>query len=203
MATVNNNWPTPVATDLVKDGWEAIKDLGDAIDTTLGVYADPGLVLLNTTSFSGVSSQSVNDVFSATYTHYLVLPYFLGSIAGTGVAVRLRVAGADNSSAEYRRQRLFGVGASAGADRTTGATSWNYFSSVETSTYTYAQMTIVNPFAASPTTAQSTFSGSPTGNLDIVFTQFTNDASTSYTGFTLIPDSGTITGSVSVYGYNK
>jgi hypothetical protein len=37
--TANNNWPTPVASDLVKDGWEAIKDLGDAIDTTLGVYA--------------------------------------------------------------------------------------------------------------------------------------------------------------------
>jgi hypothetical protein len=33
--TTNNGWPTPVATDLVKDGWEAIKDLGDAIDTTL------------------------------------------------------------------------------------------------------------------------------------------------------------------------
>jgi hypothetical protein len=46
MATVNNNWPTPVQTDLVKDGWEAIKDLGDAIDTTLGVYADPGLVFI-------------------------------------------------------------------------------------------------------------------------------------------------------------
>jgi 4-hydroxy-3-methylbut-2-enyl diphosphate reductase IspH len=73
MATVNNNWPTPVQTDLVKDGWEAIKDLGDAIDTTLGVYADPGLVLLNTTSFSAVASQSVNDVFSATYDNYKII----------------------------------------------------------------------------------------------------------------------------------
>jgi hypothetical protein len=54
--TTNNGWPTPVATDLVKDGWEAIKDLGDAIDTTLGVYAPStsGLTLINTTSFSAV-----------------------------------------------------------------------------------------------------------------------------------------------------
>jgi hypothetical protein len=38
--TANNNWPTPVATDLVKDGWEAIKDLGDAIDTGIGQIVD-------------------------------------------------------------------------------------------------------------------------------------------------------------------
>jgi hypothetical protein len=25
--TANNNWPTPVASDLVKDGWEAIQTL--------------------------------------------------------------------------------------------------------------------------------------------------------------------------------
>jgi hypothetical protein len=35
--------------------------------------AEPGLVLLNTTSFSGVSSQSVNDVFSTTYQNYRVI----------------------------------------------------------------------------------------------------------------------------------
>lgn len=33
--TPNYNWPVPVATDYVKDGWEAISDLGNAIDTSL------------------------------------------------------------------------------------------------------------------------------------------------------------------------
>jgi hypothetical protein len=65
--TANNNWPYPESTDLVKDGATAIENLADAIDTTLGVFVpSTGLTLINTTSFSGVS-QSINDVFSATY----------------------------------------------------------------------------------------------------------------------------------------
>ena len=34
--TPNYSWPVPVNTDLVKDGAVAIKDLGDAVDATLG-----------------------------------------------------------------------------------------------------------------------------------------------------------------------
>jgi hypothetical protein len=63
--TTNNGWTYPESTDLVKDGATAIQTLADDIDTTLGVYADPGLVLLNTTSFSGVASQSINSMFLA------------------------------------------------------------------------------------------------------------------------------------------
>ena len=50
--TTNNGWPTPADTDLVKNGADAIRDLGNAIDTTLGVYspATPGLVLISTTT---------------------------------------------------------------------------------------------------------------------------------------------------------
>lgn len=33
--TANNNWPVPVATDLVRNGWQAINDLGVAIDASL------------------------------------------------------------------------------------------------------------------------------------------------------------------------
>ena len=61
--TANNNWPTPVASDLVKDGWEAIKDLGDAIDTTLGVYVAAGGTVLQT--IMGTNNTVVNTNSSA------------------------------------------------------------------------------------------------------------------------------------------
>jgi hypothetical protein len=99
--TTNNGWPTPVATDLVKDGWEAIKDLGDAIDTTLGVYsaATPGFVQIGSTvTFSGVSSVSVNSVFSATYNSYIIDVF--NNVSGTGI-IRLRASGTDNTSAVH------------------------------------------------------------------------------------------------------
>jgi hypothetical protein len=75
MATVtpNYSWPVPTSTDLVKDGATAIEALGDAIDATVFALPSGGLTLINTTSFSGVSSQSVNDVFSTTYKNYKIL----------------------------------------------------------------------------------------------------------------------------------
>jgi len=56
--------PYPSSTDLVKDGATNMGSMATQID------AKTGLILLNTTSFSAVSSQSINDVFSATYDHY-------------------------------------------------------------------------------------------------------------------------------------
>ena len=44
--TTNYSWPTPVSSDYVTDGWDAIKDMGDAIDTTLALVRVPtGAVL--------------------------------------------------------------------------------------------------------------------------------------------------------------
>jgi len=36
MATTNNAWPIPASTDYVKDGYAAIDNLGNAIDTSVG-----------------------------------------------------------------------------------------------------------------------------------------------------------------------
>ena len=63
---------------------------------------EPGLVLLNTTDFTGVPSQSINDVFSATYNNYLIVIDDL--IRNTGGALdiylRLRVSGTDSTIPE-------------------------------------------------------------------------------------------------------
>jgi hypothetical protein len=108
--TTNNGWTYPESTDLVKDGATAIQTLADDIDTTLGVYADPGLVLLNTTSFSAVASQSVNDVFSSTYDNYRIVCEFSSS-TDQEIFFRLRASGADLTSNVYRIGQLtIGVG---------------------------------------------------------------------------------------------
>ena len=78
--TPNYGWTVPTSTDLVKDGATAIETLGDAIDASMNTALGTkkaGMVLLNTTSFSGVSSGSVSDVFSATYENYRIIGHFL------------------------------------------------------------------------------------------------------------------------------
>jgi hypothetical protein len=204
--TTNNGWPTPVATDLVKDGWEAIKDLGDAIDTTLGVYAPStsGLTLINTTSFSGVASQSINDVFSSTYENYHII--ISATDTGTNfLTMRLRVSGSDVSTNTYRWSRSYVVSSSATVtgENANAVSSWSLaYINGATTTSSTQNLNILNPFLAKPTT----FNGFNT-RLDSSLSVFNaqggaNDNATSYTGFTLIGVTN-MTGSISVYGYNK
>ena len=205
MATVNNNWPTPVATDLVKDGWEAIKDLGDAIDTTLGVYAPPatGLTLINTTSFSEVASQSFNDVFSTNYDNYRIL-LFNGSNANiSNLSFRFRVSGADNSTSGYYMQRsIVNQTGTASASSDNGATSFTLSTNTVGSFLLAHQMDIINPFL----TEYTHILGSGFSDVSGYGTRFYGaqfNATTSFTGFSLINSSGNFSGKVSIYGYNK
>jgi hypothetical protein len=205
--TTNNGWPTPVATDLVKDGWEAIKDLGDAIDTTLGVYAPltPGLTLINTTSFTAVASQSVNDVFSATYNLYLIKYNITAKSTGAIQGLRLRFSGLDDTGSNYFRNSPYFR-----ANSTTVSGGWAAISSMEFGQFSNdgigsGTVELVNPFGAVKTNylLDTLDTGSTTNQNTRSFTYGIHNLTTSYTGFTIITGSGTITGSVSVYGYNK
>ena len=206
--TPNYGWAVPTSTDLVKDGATAIETLGDSIDasmfTALGTKK-AGMVLLNTTSFSAVASQSVNDVFSATYDNYkIIFDLDSTSAGGTSIVMRLRVAGADNSSANYWNNRMIAQAttvASGGA--TTADTSFLSFGEYDTGVSTF-DYDLYNPFATKVT--------SLVGIGQFRYTSFYQHSqlktgqttvTTSYTGFTLISSAGTMTGKVRIYGYNQ
>jgi hypothetical protein len=162
-----------------------------------------GLTLINTTSFSAVSSQSINDVFSASYTTYKIIIDYSASVDGTGLGFKLRVSGTD-ASTNYNLQDNTINGTSVTASRTTGATGWDVnITSTSGAARMLADITITSPFEARPTTAYSSGATSFGGNIYQRNYYLNNTNATSYTGFTLIPGGGTITGSVSVYGYNK
>jgi hypothetical protein len=201
--TANNNWPTPVQTDLVKDGWEAIKDLGDAIDTTLGVYAPStsGLTLINTTTFSAVASQSVNSVFSATYDNYLLVFNSIVANGSVTVDLRLRASGTD-SSASYS-WGLVAVNQLAAAIDAGGSNSTAFrLFNASTDKSGFSNLNINDPFKAERTLFNGSLTGSFSGNAAGGANGGVHSVATSYDGFTIL-SSGTITGSVNVYGYNK
>jgi hypothetical protein len=202
--TANNNWPYPESTDLVKDGATAIENLADAIDTTLGVFvpSNPGLTLINTTSFSGVSSQSVNDVFSATYDNYKILVDQVGT-ANSDLDWRFRVSGADDSSAVYCFQFSdITTVSTLVSNRTTNGTSGR-ITPLNNASRSRTELQCYTPFLTRTTSwySQSTKTDGTTPTTAIFSGVFTN--TTSFTGFTLLPQSGTITGTISVYGFNK
>jgi hypothetical protein len=198
--TPNNNFPFPESTDLVKDGAQAIEDLAASIDTKLGVYSTPGMVKLASVAFSAVASQSFNDVFSTTYNHYKIIGFFIGSTSAA-VNIRLRVAGADDSTSNYDTQRILVDNTSVTGTRASAASS-GQFSTVRSTANASFEMTVFNPFATEQTNFISA-NFDPIDNAVLMNNVGRFRLTTSFTGFTALTSSGTMTGSISVFGVNK
>ena len=167
--------------------------------------SNQGLTLLNTTSFSGVATQSINDVFSATYDNYRVLVKLTAMSTTGDFQFRYRVSSSDNTTSNYNmlRQR-----SNAAAVNTNQDTSLSYLllaSFHSTTGVKNIAMDIMSPFLTE--NSQITFVGSTADNVNNqIGTYLTSggfNTTTSFTGFTIFPASGTMTGSVSVYGYSK
>jgi len=192
--TTNYGWDIPQSTDLVKDGATAIATLGQDIDTS--VYTalggnKSGLVLLNTTSFSAVASQSFNDVFSSTYDNYRVIA--TGSVSSTRPAFRLRVSGSDATGSNYE------IGFSANSGITTTTTT--SFIPIDGAAQWWISFDLLSPFATAETRMLS-LAGNATSTFRLSVLR--HNLSTSYTGITILPEgAGTLTGAMSIYGYNK
>jgi hypothetical protein len=200
--TTNYGWNIPDNTDLVKDGALAIRTLGSAIDTSMNTALGTrkaGMVLLNTTSFSGVASQSINDVFSATYNNYKIVLNMTS--ASENIYLKVRVSGTDLTTGYATVRNL----------TTTSAALASYYNYNDTlinlgvngSSGNASSIEIFSPFLAQRTQVFSLTTGD---NSTVLYQEIVNASvknTNSYTGFTIIPASGTITGTVRVYGYNN
>ncbi len=202
--TPNYGWDVPTSTDYVKDGATAIETLGDDIDATLytalgGAY--PGLRLVKKqTVGTAVASVTVTSAFSATYENYrIIYNGGLTSIA-TGNAFRFQLNNSTGSPYIYAGQF---VSQSAGSVTPTGSAGASTFSCALTGSGAMnTSLEVGLPFTTSQTAISSknySWGGGQSYHLDIAGVEF---SSTSHTGFTFSPGSGTMTGgTIYVYGY--
>jgi len=121
--TPNYDWPIPEDTDLVKDGAKAIRDLGNAIDTTVDSLPSGALQHIETQTFTNVSGVSFNNVFTTAYRDYFIKYQTRGTSADGGVSFRLRAGGTDESSSVYNKNDVGAGGASVSAAVLTSQTS--------------------------------------------------------------------------------
>ena len=168
---------------------------------TLATQASVGLVKIVDQSFTAVSSVSVNNCFTSAYENYRITIVGTGS-ADQGMNLRYRASGADDSGANYRRQALGADSTTVYGDRATGTT----FALVGNFTPDRGSlaMDVFSPNLAVNTTHFSHITARGGGAL--INMQILNGAlstSTQYDGFTIYPASGTITGTLRVYGYQN
>jgi hypothetical protein len=200
--TPTYSWPIPDDTDLVKDGAEAIRDLGNAIDTTVDGLPGAGLVHIETQTVSGATSNSFNDVFSATYDNYKILVSG-NTVANSDVQLRLRASGTDATAANYDIQRLEASATTVSAARVNSQTSATVCSFGGSANSNFLSFELANPFIASLTTFKSENEENRSG-VGMVRGQRAgfHTLSTSYDGFTLITATN-LSAKVSIYGYAK
>jgi len=207
MATVTTNYgfDVPQSSDLVKDGATAIALLGQDIDTAMFTALGTkkaGMVLLNTTSFSGVASQNITSVFSATYNRYYIAVDVIGSTTSQELAFRFLDNTTPYTTGNHKIQQLYASSTSVNAFRSTTATSWPIGSVISTDRQ-FSQLILINPFETLKPSGVSQYLEVIAGNINLISYGLSADTTTSFSGFQIIPASGNVTGSVSTYGYNE
>lgn len=165
-----------------------------------------GLTLINTTSFSAVASQNIANVFSATYDSYSIVFTFSGSTSAKA-AFRVSSSGSPITTSTYAFKTILS-GTNSDSVLQTRSPSTTYIeigdiTSAATSGYVGGSMTVSNPFTANRTGIAGVCNSATTGDVFLSVFGGVNTNNTSYDGFALTCSTGTITGSVSVYGYSK
>ena len=160
-----------------------------------------GLVLLNTTSFSGVSSQSFSSIFdTATYNYWRVEFRLHGSVS-SNTTIRGRANTTDISTGVYGASYYADYGGGAAVFSTSSnaaqATICAHSNTSSSLAHINADVSLadVNNFhwtgnAWSGNGAKTHFFGFNTGGSGV-------------NGFSIIPTSGTITGTCSIFAYSK
>jgi hypothetical protein len=166
------------------------------------VGSDAGLIHIETVSISAVSSVNIDNVFSATYDHYKLIATYTYSSTDVDVVFRLRVGGSNDTTSNYNSQRIIVADTSVTASRQTTQTSSRFF--IAPSGRTIGEATIYNPFLAERTFFNTTSAFTDGSNLSrYCDVRGWHNATTSFDGINLSVGSGTLTGTLSIWGLTK
>jgi hypothetical protein len=159
----------------------------------------PGLVLVKAQTIgSAVTSVAVTGAFSTDYDNYKIM--ISGGAGSTNGSLQLQLG--STTTGYYNG---FGGATFAGANDFGGYSNQANMQNVgraSTSTL-YANVELVNPFLTKNTFVTYTWVVNETSGRARINGSYLND-STSYTGFTIIVETGTVTGgTIAVYGYAK
>ena len=154
-----------------------------------------------TVSFSAASSVSLNGVFTSTYANYKVVVSNLTASTGVSLYMRLRVSSSDNSSNIYYQQQLYNSSTTVSAVRQTG-TQWTVGSG-DTATSNFSTVELFYPQTTAKTRGLVIWNQGNITVPDTLVQTMTHDSATAFDSVTIYASSGSVTGTVSVYGYNN
>jgi len=206
--TTNYSWTTPDNTAYVKDGASAIRTLGSSVDSTLFSVSggkNVGMVLLNTTTFSAVTTLTINNVFSSAYDNYRIeISNFTSANTGSAIFFRLTASGTP-AATNYSYAGINAINSTIGFFGQTGTTQ-GCLVMVSASTNACAgAFEVSNPALTTHTSLQQVCARIDASNRqDFYSSTGTHYTSTAYDGFQIYhPSTLNIAGTIRIYGYRN
>ena len=162
----------------------------------------PGMVLVNTTTFSSASSISINNCFSSTYSNYRVIfDGYSSSASAGGLNMRLRSAGTDATGTSYIWGGQY-ITQSAGPTRNYSGGLVSLFEISAHANYaTCFDATVFQPYVSSANTSfTSNYSAPGTASAAYGTSAGVYIVAAQHDGMTIYPGAGTVTGTIRIYG---
>jgi len=171
----------------------------DVIDLDTRILDAPILVYSNTIT---ASSFTVDNVFTSTYANYMMRVSVFGSVAEV-MKMRMRVGGVASASGYYMSGVLISYAASSVTGvNDTNAAFWSsrfLHSDTGAATRSVCSMDVFGPQIVCNTAVSGLFTDPRTNGSSGPFSGFHN-SNASYDGFEITAPTGTLTGSIRVYG---
>jgi hypothetical protein len=178
--------------------------VADSAQSTGLKWAAPSsgaMVFIKSQDFSASSSVDVDDAFSSTYDHYFIILNNTGSTS-TDLAMRFRASGSTNTQTKYNTQQLESSGTTTSSS-TTNLTNSGIRIGRNTTGRSSSTIWLQNPYASLTTCAQALITQPQTSANALGFQAGSYTETDSFTGLNLNPSSGTITGTITIYGLAK
>lgn len=165
------------------------------------IAASAGLTLVNTTAVSATATVNIDNCFSSAYDNYRIVFSGNGS-SHNEISARYRTSGSTNSTSNYNWQ--YTARESTGAGTNSASNTDRIFLGLTGATKGSITIDVLEPFATTYTTCNSINSYMSVGTNNGLFisgTQF--NATTSFDGISFYMSTGTITGTIKIYGYKN
>jgi hypothetical protein len=167
----------------------------------VGVGSDSGLIHIETRTVTAAALESFNNVFTSTYDNYKVVGHLTTSVSGQSFSLRFRVGGSDNTASSYQRQRAAFASTSFTGTAVTNLTLARVGTIEDTKTDFV--MEIYTPNLALNTGLTSLLKVHSSTSIFSEFNACAHSSTTVFDGFSVFPDTGNFTGTMSIYGYAK
>jgi hypothetical protein len=166
------------------------------------VQSSLGLIHIKTTSGSAASAIDVTSCFTSTYNRYYLAFDLIGSTTAQELRFRFLNNTTPHTSGDHRVQQLYAASTTITGFRNNTYTYWSIGSVLSTDRQ-FSELTLINPTEILKPSGVSRYIENVGGNHNFVSFSLACDTTTSFNGCQIFPQGGTITGSVSVFGYRK